>query len=117
MIPSNPPEVLWRTDDIQYNDPPEGKRDRFIWLITTDREGRWDKVTVGLLHGKHTKDFEAERIRYLKWFRGNRQDPAPGFTIVPWLNVPILGVDDLLSNWWNIKCWAEMQVPEPPSGS
>lgn len=105
----------WREGPPNYeSDLPLGRRDRPIWVITTDREGRTDGHTIGYLHGKHGEAFELERARSIAWLKtpAAERGPRPEITIVPWLNVPRLQVDDLLSNWWNIKAWAEVEPPE-----
>jgi len=102
---------------------PQGERDRYVWVVTTDREGRTDGSSIGRIHGKFTDAFKAEQAAWVEWMEsslknGERQGPAPKVTIVPWLNV--MHVDQPLEQWWNIRAWAECprpRAPEPGEGA
>lgn len=104
----------WRKGPPDYDAGQLGRRDRPVWVITTDREGRTNGPRIGHLHGKHGENFEAERSASIAWLKTPKSErgPMPPITIVPWLHIPDLGVDDKLSSWWNIEAWAEVERPE-----
>lgn len=104
--------ITWKKGPPDYS--AELPRSRPIWIVI-DWQGTWPHARMGYLYGRHTDDYDDRVAAFVQWLDSDGStEPPPNPTVIPYLQVPALGSDKPLSDYWGISWHAEIEIPTIP---